>query len=225
MILVGQYDSPFVRRVAISLNILGLPFERHGISVFGDADAMREINPLGRVPSLVLDGGEVLVDSAAILDHLDEVAGADRALLPAKGAERRHALQIIAIATGAMEKAIAIGYETMLRPSELKYQPWIERNKTQLDTAITALEALVPAAGWLGGGRMLQPDITVAAMLGYIRLRRPVIGDVPVHPKLARLSAEAEALPAFAQALPTVVEIGGAVPDAEAGISRLRGLA
>src|SRR5215472_4738324 len=98
MILVGQYDSPFVRRVAISLGVLGLACERDTRSVFSDFDAMRRINPLGRIPSLVLDGGEVLIDSAAILDWLDETAGPARALLPRAGPERRRALRLIALA-------------------------------------------------------------------------------------------------------------------------------
>src|SRR5215212_2587418 len=98
MILVGQFDSPFVRRVAVSLHMLQLPFTRNPISVFGDAEAMRAINPLGRIPSLVLDDGEVLIDSAAILDHLDEVVGRARALLPPSGAPRRAALRISALA-------------------------------------------------------------------------------------------------------------------------------
>ena len=82
MILVGQYDSPFVRRVAVSLRVLGFDYEHDTRSVFGDFEAMRQVNPLGRIPSLVLDGGEVLIDSAAILDWLDETVGPDRALLP-----------------------------------------------------------------------------------------------------------------------------------------------
>src|SRR5262245_37644838 len=103
MQLVGQYDSPYVRRVGISLHLLGLPFTRNPLSVFaGEAD-MRRINPLVRVPSLILDDGEVLVDSAAILDHLDETVGPDRALLPPRGAERRRALKIVAWATGAID--------------------------------------------------------------------------------------------------------------------------
>ena len=75
MILIGQYDSSFVRRVGIALRLYDLPFEHRPWSVFGDADKVRALNPLGRVPILVLDGGEVLADSAAILDHLDEQAG------------------------------------------------------------------------------------------------------------------------------------------------------
>ena len=78
--LIGHYDSPFVRRVGMSLHILGMPFERQLLSVFSNADELRAYNPVGRVPALVLDDGEVLVDSAAILDHLDEVAGPERAL-------------------------------------------------------------------------------------------------------------------------------------------------
>ena len=84
MILVGQYDSPYVRRVAISLKLAGLQFTRDTRSVFADADEMRRINPLGRIPSLVLDDGEVLIDSGAILDYLDEMLGSERALLPAR---------------------------------------------------------------------------------------------------------------------------------------------
>src|SRR5258705_11343896 len=89
MLLVGQYDSPFVRRVAISLHVFGIAFERNTKSVFADADEMRRINPLGRIPSLVLDDGEVIIDSAAILDYLDGLVGAERALLPPHGPARR----------------------------------------------------------------------------------------------------------------------------------------
>ena len=82
MILVGQYDSPFVRRVAVSLRVLGFAYEHDTRSVFGDFDSMRKTNPLGRIPSLVLDTGEVLIDSGAILDWLDQQVGPGRALVP-----------------------------------------------------------------------------------------------------------------------------------------------
>ncbi len=82
MILVGQYDSPFVRRVAVSLHVLGVAHEHDMRSVFGDFEAMRRINPLGRIPSLILDDGEILIDSAAILDWLDQSAGPGQALVP-----------------------------------------------------------------------------------------------------------------------------------------------
>src|SRR5678815_1209188 len=138
MLLVGQYDSPYVRRVAISLHLLQLPFARNPISVFGDAEAMRAINPLGRIPSLVLDDGEVVIDSAAILDHIDELVGPRRALLPASGAPRRAALRVIALASGAIDKAGAIVYDRSLRPPDKQHAPWQERCAVQLASALAA---------------------------------------------------------------------------------------
>jgi glutathione S-transferase len=82
MILVGQYDSPYVRRVAVSLRVLGFHYQHDTRSVFADFDAMRQINPVGRIPSLVARDGEVLIDSAAILDWLDQMVGPERALVP-----------------------------------------------------------------------------------------------------------------------------------------------
>jgi glutathione S-transferase len=81
MILIGQYDSPFVRRVAIALRLYGLPFEHRPWSTFGDADKIAPFNPLRRVPTLVLDDGEALIESMAILDYLDELVGPDKAMI------------------------------------------------------------------------------------------------------------------------------------------------
>src|SRR5262245_49245462 len=167
MILVGQYDSPYVRRVAISLHLLGLPFERDTRSVFADAEAMRRVNPLGRIPSLVLDDGEVLIDSAAILDHIDQTVGPGRALVPATGAVRRQALRIVALGSGAVDKAGAIAYERLLRPPDKIHQPWLDRCAEQLHSALAALEAL-KASPWFLGERLMQPDIMVGAMLFYL---------------------------------------------------------
>lgn len=223
MLLVGHFDSPFVRRVGVSMHILGLPFERNLLSVFGDAEAMRAINPLGRIPSLILDDGEVLIDSAAILDHLDEVAGPARALLPASGRPRREALRLIAIATGATDKAIAIAYERLMRPIALRHPPYIERCKTQMLTALAALEAAAPESGCFAGDRIGQSDITIACALAYIRLRTDDIGTLPAHPKLDRFCRMAEAHPALAACLPSPAEIGGPEADARAAIARMRG--
>jgi len=110
MILVGQYDSPFVRRVAITLNLYGMKFERNAISVFGDAKKMAQINPVVRIPSLILESGEVMIDSGAIIDYLDELVGPQKALMPRSGDERRRVLQIVTMAAGAIEKTVlAIG--------------------------------------------------------------------------------------------------------------------
>lgn len=206
MILVGQYDSPYVRRVAISLKLSELPFTRDTRSVFADAEEMRRINPLGRIPSLVLDDGEVLIDSSAILDHIDELVGPERTLLPARGRPRRNALRIVALATGAIDKAGAVTYERMLRPQEMIYQPWIERCLTQLTSALTALDAL-PLTPWCLGARLMQPDITIGVMLGYLKLRLPDAFPAGRYATLEKLSAACDTMPEFAVTAPAANEL------------------
>jgi glutathione S-transferase len=196
MILVGQYDSPYVRRVAISLHMLQLPFTRNPISVFADAEAMREINPLGRIPSLVLDDGEVLIDSAAILDYLDELVGPARALMPVSGAPRRAALRIVALASGAIDKAGAVVYDRSLRPPDRQYTPWQERCAVQLTSALAALEAAAPT-GWFAGEAPGLADITTGCALGYLQMRLPEALPPGRYRALDQLAAACDQLAAF----------------------------
>ena len=170
MILVGQYDSPYTRRVAISLMALGIPYENDTRSVFGDFDSMRKTNPLGRIPSLILDDGTVLVDSAAILDWIDESVGPKRALIPPSGLARRNALQRIALANGAVDK-IGGGrnYEQMIRPSRYRWPEWIERTTTQGLGALEALNAL----DWPASALLDQPQITAGCAIDYVKVTAP----------------------------------------------------
>ncbi|MDA8049121.1 MAG: glutathione S-transferase family protein [Rhodospirillales bacterium] len=193
MVLVGQYDSPFVRRVAISLRLLGFAYEHDTRSVFADFEAMREVNPLGRIPSLVLDDGETLIDSAAILDWLDETVGPARALLPPSGPERRRAQRLIALATGAIDKAGAAAYERLIRPSLLRWPEWIARCRTQAEGALAALAA----TPWPASPRPNQAEITTTCMLRYVRMTDPDLLPPGRHPALDALSARVEALPEF----------------------------
>ena len=198
MILVGQYDSPYVRRVAVSLHTLGFAYEHDTRSVFGDFEAMRQINPLGRIPSLVLDGGEVLIDSAAILDWLDQEVGPGRALVPPSGAQRRRALRLMALATGAIDKIGAATYERVVRPSAFRWPEWIERCRIQGEGAIAALAA----EPWLAGARLDQAQITTACMIRYVRMADPEALPPGRHPSLDALSQRCEALPAFQATFP-----------------------
>jgi glutathione S-transferase len=193
MILVGQYDSPYVRRVAVSLRVLGFAYEHDTRSVFADFDAMREVNPLGRIPSLVLDDGEVLIDSAAILDWLDQTVGAERALLPPAGLARRRSLRLIALATGAIDKVGAAAYERLIRPGARRWPEWIERCRTQGAGALAALAA----EPWPVGKALGQAEITTACMLRYVALADPELLPHGRHPSLDALSARCEALPEF----------------------------
>ncbi len=207
MILIGQLDSPYVRRVAVSMHTLGIPFVRNPLSVFGNADEVRRINPLGRVPTLVLDDGEVLIESGAILDHLDELAGPERALLPAKGPERRRALRLMALATGANEKAVGLLYERRLRPRDMQFKPWLDRIQGQLHSALGALEAETGDGWYLENlGRPTQADVTVATMLGFLKLSLPEELPQGRYPRLDALSERAERLPAFQATVPPADE-------------------
>jgi glutathione S-transferase len=206
MILVGQYDSPYVRRVAITLHHYGIPFERNPISVFGDAVAMAKINPLVRIPSLVLDDGEILIDSAAILDHLDEVVGAARALTPRAGPERRRVLQLVALATGTIDKCGAIVYERHFHRPEAVNQDWVARLQRQMLGGLTQLEDALEGS-WLFADRMTQADVTAAVLLGYVRLR---VADVTLEtsfPKLARFADRCETLSPVAATRPSADEV------------------
>lgn len=198
MILVGQYDSPYVRRVAVSLRVLGFEYRHDTRSVFADFEAMRQVNPLGRIPSLVLDSGETVIDSAAILDWLDETVGPERALLPRAGAERRRALRLIALATGAIDKAGAATYERLIRPAAYRWAEWIERCRTQAAGAIEALGA----EPWPAGAPLDQARITTACMIRYVRMADPELLPAGCYPALDALSERAEARPEFRATYP-----------------------
>jgi glutathione S-transferase len=198
MIVVGQYDSPYTRRVAVSLGLLGFSFEHDTRSVFADFDSMRATNPLGRVPSLILSDGTTLIDSAAILDWLDQQVGPERALLPPGGPAREQALQRIALATGTIDKVMAGAYERLVRPSGYRWPDWIARCRTQAAGGLAALAA----QPWPAGAPIDQAWITTACMIGYVRLADPELMPADRHPTLDALSRRCEALPAFKATFP-----------------------
>jgi glutathione S-transferase len=198
MILVGQYDSPFVRRVAVSLRVLGFPYHHDTRSVFADFDAMRQVNPLGRIPALILDDGEILIDSAAILDWLDQSVGPERALTPPAGPERRRALRGLALASGVIEKAGAAAYEQLIRPAHYRWPEWIARCRTQAAGAIEALEA----EPWAANARLDQMQITAACMIRYVRMTDADLMPPGRCPALDALSNACEAREEFRATYP-----------------------
>ncbi len=198
MILVGQYDSPYVRRVAVSLRVLGFAYRHDTRSVFGDFDSMLKTNPLGRIPSLVLDDGAVLVDSGAILDWLDEEAGPGRRLIPAGGVARRTALQRVALATGIIDKAGAVAYERMVRPAAYRWPDWIARCARQAEGAVAALAA----KDWPADAALDQAQITAACVLRYLRMATPDLLPAGRYPALEAVSARCEVRPEFTATYP-----------------------
>ena len=199
MILIGQYDSPFVRRVAIALRLYNLPFEHRPWSTFGEGDKIAPFNPLRRVPTLVLDGGEALIESTAILDTLDELVGHEKAMIAARGPERRHALKLCALATGLGDKGVSLLYERVLRKDQSKI--WVERCETQIGGVLDVLEterAAIASPFWFGE-RINHADIAVACVLRFTGEAHPGLFGDARYPALAAHAARCEALQSFGE--------------------------
>ncbi len=205
MILVGQFDSPFVRRVAVTLNYYHMPFTRNPLSVFGNFKLMQAINPLVRVPSLILETGETLVDSGAIIDCLDEMAGPARALTPAHGPLRRKVLQAVVVATGISEKAVATFFERYFHDAKSISKDWEKRCLTQITAALEKLERDC-STPWFFNNHMSQADITIACMIGHMKQRVPEAFPANKYPKLHALSLHCETRDEFVKARPSADE-------------------
>jgi len=193
MLLIGVNRSPFTRRVAITLKIYGMPFEQRALSGFDNRAEVRASNPLGRIPALVLDDGETLVDSGAIIDHLDEAHGRDRALTPVEGADRRAVLKVAAINMGACDKGLQAAYQRNHSPPEKQHQPWIDDCVAQMTNALAAVDAMVdPQKPYLLLGRLTQADVTafVAERLARVGLRVDTDASMPRLRALTRRLAE-----------------------------------
>ncbi len=196
MILVGRYMSPFVRRVGITLKTLGLPFEHRSLSTLQDAEVIRQFNPMGKVPILILDNGEKLIESAAIIDAVLEMVPT-QTLLPAQGPARRQILQLCGWMTSSLEKGIQAMYEPMKRPPEKVHEPFLVALRAQACAGLDMLEQAA-ARGELSAGEPHNlADITVA--VGWRFLTRPLAQDVTPerYPLLAALSERSEKTPAF----------------------------
>lgn len=186
MILIGQYDSPFVRRVGIALTLYEMPFKQEPWSVFGDADRIRPYNPLTRVPVLVLDDGDTLIESHMILDHLDNLVPPARRLFPQAEPDRRRALKRAALATGVGDKAVALFYEQRLhaQASDL----FVARCRRQVAEGWRELERLQSAAPPTDG----HAEIAIAAVWRFVQDAHTGLTDPAEFPTLAALSQRLE---------------------------------
>jgi glutathione S-transferase len=196
--LIGMLDSPYVRRAAISLRLLGLPFEHRPISVFRQYDEFAAINPVVKAPSLVCDDGEVLMDSTLIIEHAERLAAPRASLVPRSPREAQHDLRLTGLALAACEKAVQIVYETTLRPAEKQHAWWLDRVRGQLGAALATLEAELARAP-LAAGRdaITQAGVTVAVVWEFTQAMLAESVTASAHPALVAHGVAAEALPEF----------------------------
>jgi glutathione S-transferase len=198
MLLIGQYDSPFVRRVGIALTLYGVVFEHAPWSTFGEADKIAKYNPLRRVPTLVLDDGAVLMDSASILMVLDDLVGRERAVLARRDEDGRDSLRIAAMAAGVGDKGVSLLYERVLR--ETAFPLWVDRCRLQIGETLDLLEAerqLRPTV-YLFDEDLSHADVMLTTMWGFISEALPGEFQWDRWPALAAHAKRCEAIPAFA---------------------------
>jgi glutathione S-transferase len=197
MILIGQYDSPFVRRVAVTLHHYGLPFEHWPWSVWGNAAQIAQHNPLRRVPTLLLDDGCALLETFAILDSVDELVPPERTLIPRSGTLRRDILRVAALAAGVADKAVTLLYSALalMQPSPM----WSERCRTQIVESLTFLEAeraKRQSPYWFGEA-LSHADIALACGYRFTSEAHPGLIARERFPSLSAQAERCEALSEF----------------------------
>lgn len=197
MQLIGMLDSPYVRRVAVSLQLLGIPFEHRSISVFSTFDQFEAINPVVKAPTLICDDGEALMDSTLILEYAEGLSKT-RTLMPSQARERQHALRLIGLALAACEKSVQIVYEHQLRPAEKLHHPWLTRIQAQLLAACTALETDLHRQPLIvTSDAITQAGITTAIAWHFTQMMVPHVVAAARYPALQAFSDEAEQLAEF----------------------------
>ncbi len=195
MLLIGQYDSPFVRRVAVALKLYGVAYEHAPWSTFGDADRIAAYNPLRRVPTVVFDDGFSLMDSASILEIIDAGQG-ENAFLDRKGTERRELLRLCALAGGVADKGVSLLYEKAFREG---LPMWVQRCRTQVGEGLDALEAERAARSgtWLFGETISHADILMATTYRFLTEALDGAFDMTGFKALTAHADRCEAMPEF----------------------------
>ncbi|MGH8389688.1 MAG: glutathione S-transferase [Pseudomonas sp.] len=195
MKLIGMLDSPYVRRAAISAKCLGITLEHQSVSVFRHFEQFRQINPVVKAPTLVLDDGEVLMDSTLIIDYLETLA--QKSLMPAEPGQRLRALRLIGLALAASEKSVQLYYERNLRPEEIQFEPWVQRVEGQLTAAYSALERELEKQPLKTDGSIEQDGITLAVAWSFTNLVVPDQVSAAQFPRIAEFTEYAEGLEVF----------------------------
>lgn len=199
MVLIGMLDSPYVRRCAVSMKLMGIPFEHRPVSVFRHFDEFRAINPVVKAPSLICDDGTVLMDSTLIVDYLEHVVAPAKRLMPADGRERQEALRLVGLAMAACEKCVQIVYEKEQRPADKRHDPWMARVAGQANAAFGELEkSAAKGRPWLQGDDFNAADVAVACAWRFGQYYDAAEVPASGYPALVAYSQRAEALPELA---------------------------
>ncbi len=204
MRLIGQFDSPFVRRVAVALRHYSLPFDHSPLAVFADAEQIAQVNPLCKVPTLVLDDGVALTDSFVCLEVIDDLVSSLKSstrplLLPRSGPARTDGLRLCGLAAGAAEKAVSLVYERAVRES--RSETWTRRCRWQIRGAFELLEheRATRTSEMLVGNQLSHADVMVTCAFTFVCAAHPDFFAVDELPKIRAHAARCETMPEFAE--------------------------
>lgn len=203
MKLIGMLDSPYVRRVAISLDVLGVPFKHEPLSVFTTFEKFQAINPVVKAPTLLCDDGGLLMDSALILQYIEATHCAAGSPLWSHDPDLRLLqFRAVAFASAVADKVVQYVYEKQLRPDSAQHAPWLARVQGQFTAAFAALETQLAAEPRIAGN-LSHATIWPAVVWQAAHLLLPGVVPAHQHPHLARLSLQSEESALFQRWPPT----------------------
>ena len=202
MKLIGSLTSPYVRKVRIVMAEKKLDFELVLEDVWG-SDAILTSNPLGKVPCLVMEGGEAVFDSRVIVEYLDTLSPVGK-LIPGTGRERAEVRTWEALADGVNDALIAIRLEQTWkgRADSQRCNAWVERLWTRVHTSLKAMSEGLGDKAWCCGNHLTLADIAVGCCLCYLDLRYAHLDWRAEHPNLARLHERLVTRPSFIDTAP-----------------------
>ena len=202
MKLIGALTSPYVRKVRIVLAEKKLDFQFELQDVW-NSEQMLTFNPLGKVPCLVMEGGEAVFDSRVIVEYVDTLSPVGR-LLPERGRERAEVRTWEALGDGVLDAAILARLERTWagRSEEQRSQAWIDRQLSRVGSALAAMSKGLGDKAWCVGTHISLADIAVGCALGYLDFRFPDIAWRAAHPNLAKLGEKLEQRQSFVDTKP-----------------------
>lgn len=202
--LIGSMTSPYVRKVRIVMAEKKLDYEFEIDDPWSQQTRVSDSNPLGKVPCLVLDGGEALFDSRVIVEYLDTLSPVGR-LIPATGGRARAEVKAWeALADGLLEAGVLARMEAVWphRTPEQRSPAWIERQRGKMEAAVQAMSRGLGEQPFCAGERFTLADVAVGAALGWLEFRMPELSWRTQYPNLARLQDKLMQRPSFADTAP-----------------------
>ena len=200
MKLIGSLTSPYVRKIRIVLAEKKIDYDLVLDSPWVEANQVAALNPLGKVPVLVLEDASTLYDSRVIAEYLDTVAPNNR-LIPSSGRERISVKRWEALADGVLDAAVAAFLESR-RPDGERSPSWIDRQRGKIAQALQAMSDELGEQSWCHGNNLSLADVTAGCALGYVSFRLADIPWAKRHRNLTHLYEKLMQRPAFAETVP-----------------------